>query len=408
MKKILIDNVLTIAIFLFIGLTRILSITLYNMNQEISKREDNTSQLEIDLINTQIKNTELSKQLEKNDDMMSQAQEDFNKIKIENMEMLNLTKQYEKQIEALQKNPKSLYERGDTRFAVIADLHVGGPQGSYRPAVQEIVDWDPDFVILAGDMVYGNGDDEKEWIMLWNETLEPIRNANIAIYPVIGNHDGSFPLNQNDDMPYWTKISWHFDIGKGWYSFIIDNVKIVVVENNFKHTWNCENDYDSAFVEEQRISTELALSNSPHWLFVASHKGAYWNTTYVDTMFDIDETDYSDTMFTIDDEDYVCNQKIFDEWLDKYSIDMFISSHIHMGDTYLQNGAIYSHVPPANYFHPIITPNQRGQFAMYDIYSSNTSYPEGSIKIMHINFQGEILHSAIFNKNPDFISENSE
>ena len=87
---------------------------------------------------------------------------------------------------------------------------------------------------------------------------------------------------------------------------------------------------------------------------------------------------------------------------DKYSIDMFISGHIHMGDTYLQNGSIYSHVPPANYFHPVETPHQRGQFAMYDIFPPDNLYPEGSLKIKHINFFAFSKHS--FNQNTQTLS----
>ena len=101
-------------------------------------------------------------------------------------------------------------------------------------------------------------------------------------------------------MPYWTKISWHFDIGKGWYSFIIDNVKIVVVENNFKHTWNCENFDDFGLVSEQREYVETELSKPSKWVFVVSHKGAYWNAeSHSDSMFKMSDKDYK--FYCIDD-----------------------------------------------------------------------------------------------------------
>ena len=417
MKKRVSGDFSILIIFLFIGIIILLSITLYIDIQNKPKQDESISQLELDITKVQIKNTELTTELEKNNDMIDQTQNVLKKIKIENMELITQKEQYEKQIENLDKNPKPFYERGKVRFAVIADIHSGGPQGSDRPAVKEIVEWDPDFIIIAGDMVYGHGDDENEWNIFWDDTMKPILNANIPIYPVIGNHDGSFPLNPDSDMPFWIDFPWAVDIGKGWYSFIIDNIEIVVVENNHEHVWSCESiytiykeftQYNNNFIQEQRIDTESALSTSPHWLFLVSHKGAYWNATYVDSMFDLDETDYSDTMFNLDDEDYKCNQKIFDEWLDKYSIDMFISGHIHMGDTYLQNGSIYSHVPPANYFHPVETPHQRGQFAMYDIFPPDNLYPEGSLKIKHINFEGKVMYSNTFSKNPDFIDEDNE
>ena len=243
MKKRVSGDFSILIIFLFIGIIILLSITLYIDIQNKPKQDESISQLELDITKVQIKNTELTTELEKNNDMIDQTQNVLKKIEIENMELINQKEQYEKQIENLDKNPKPFYERGKVRFAVIADIHSGGPQGSERPAVKEIVEWDPDFIIIAGDMVYGHGDDENEWNMFWDDTMKPILNANIPIYPVIGNHDGSFPLNPDSDMPFWIDFPWAVDIGKGWYSFIIDNIEIVVVENNHEHVWSCESIY---------------------------------------------------------------------------------------------------------------------------------------------------------------------
>ena len=304
-------------------------------------------------------------------------------------------------------------DRGDVRFIVLADLHVGGDKGTHRPAVMEAVNQHPDFVILSGDMVFSLGYNQTEWNTLWCETLMPLRNANIPIYPVIGNHDSPFPGSNEilvEDMPLWSKIPWGIDIGKGWYSFIIGNIEFVIVENNYEHTWgtsgevfNCDLD-PYGYVEEQRNFTESALSESPRWLFLVSHKGAYWNTTtYPDSS--------SDTMFSIHDDDYRCNQKIFDEWLDKYQIDMFISGHNHFGDNFFKNGTMYSHVPAAYDVHfksEYVEAWQQGKFGMYDVYESNEQYPkypEGYIKIRQINFDGQILNEDVFGKNPEFIHE---
>ena len=254
------------------------------MNPDTLEREENILQLNMEINDLQIKKTELIKQLEKKyeDDnkILFQITHEIRQVKSENIKLNAQFKEYETQIEFLTKNIELLrsqfYERGDVRFVVLADIHAGGPKGNDRPAVKESVNWTPDFVILAGDLVYGNGFDEKEWIIL-SENLAPVITANIPIYPVIGNHDGYFPATQEDTLdpgfPIWTQVpDWAVDIGKGWYSFIIDDVKIVVVENNFKHTWNCENFDDFGLVSEQREYIEAELNKPSKWVFIASHK----------------------------------------------------------------------------------------------------------------------------------------
>ena len=141
MKKRASGDFSIIIIFLFIGIILFLSLTLYNENQNQLKQDASISQLELDLTNVQLRNTELVTDLEKNNDMIDKVQVDLNKIKTENMELLNQKEQYEKQLETLRENPfytssKPDHERGNVRFAVLSDLHVGGPQGSDRPRLQ--------------------------------------------------------------------------------------------------------------------------------------------------------------------------------------------------------------------------------------------------------------------------------
>jgi len=292
-------------------------------------------------------------------------------------------------------NQSSFAGRGNLRFIVLSDLHIGGSSGNYRPVVEKVVDRSPDFVILSGDMVFSNGYNQTEWDILWNETLLPLRNNNIPIYPVIGNHDSPYEV----PLPLWKNISWDIDVGKGWYSFIVSNVNFVIVENSFHHTWNC-NEYDPyGYVTEQIASSESALQEDTHWTFLISHKGAYWNTTA-----------HPQTWFGINDSDYICNQQIFNEWLTKYKIDMFISGHQHMTDTYYQNGTIYSHIPSAYDPHSA-PPYQRGDLTMFDVYapvspSQRTYYPYGYLEIRHIDYEGFTWYNNVFKKNIDFLDIN--
>ncbi len=83
---------------------------------------------------------------------------------------------------------------------------------------------------------------------------------------------------------------------------------------------------------------------------------------------------------------------------------MFISGHQHFGDIYYFNKTIFSHVSGAYEFYEA-NPQFRGAFAVYDIFPSDDFYPNGSIRIRHINFDGEILDDKFFAKQPTSESE---
>ena len=55
----------------------------------------------------------------------------------------------------------------------------------------EIVKHDVDLVLFSGDLVYGNDENLEGRLTWWREVMEPVYDANIAVYPCRGNHDSS-------------------------------------------------------------------------------------------------------------------------------------------------------------------------------------------------------------------------
>jgi len=75
---------------------------------------------------------------------------------------------------------------GDTRFTDPADSKAASPPVR-RALVQAIVEADPAFISIGGDIAY-NGDDTNDW-KVWDSETEVWRQRRITVYPALGNHD---------------------------------------------------------------------------------------------------------------------------------------------------------------------------------------------------------------------------
>lgn len=82
------------------------------------------------------------------------------------------------------------------KFAVTGDSR--GENLSYpvnamlSEIVGAILTEDVDFVLFPGDLIYGHPTDPcnlEDQFMLWRDTMQPVYDAGIKVYPVRGNHD---------------------------------------------------------------------------------------------------------------------------------------------------------------------------------------------------------------------------
>jgi len=82
--------------------------------------------------------------------------------------------------------PFTFIAYGDIRFTDPSDTEASN--ATLRTAlVERIAQEKPEFLVLTGDLVM-RGDDLKDWDAFDQET-KPLRNANLEIFPALGNHD---------------------------------------------------------------------------------------------------------------------------------------------------------------------------------------------------------------------------
>ena len=79
-----------------------------------------------------------------------------------------------------------------TEVAVLADLQIGmwfDNDGMVGRAVEAVLEGEPDVVLLGGDFVYSTSPGVPEQVDTVMELLDPLLEAGIPTYAVMGNHD---------------------------------------------------------------------------------------------------------------------------------------------------------------------------------------------------------------------------
>ncbi len=93
---------------------------------------------------------------------------------------------------------------GAWKFIITGDSRSGGESNGVNVAIlgeiaAEIVSHNAEFVLLPGDLVSGYvGQDALEIELLtWRDTMQPVYEAGIGVYPVRGNHDLGKPAGRS-------------------------------------------------------------------------------------------------------------------------------------------------------------------------------------------------------------------
>lgn len=86
------------------------------------------------------------------------------------------------------------------RIAVISDFQVGmwwDNTHTIRQIVSRITEEEPEVVLILGDFIYHGGMDPSGRINQTAELLKPLKEANLLVFGVLGNHDYSVASYQN-------------------------------------------------------------------------------------------------------------------------------------------------------------------------------------------------------------------
>ncbi|QMT17258.1 metallophosphoesterase [Planococcus maritimus] len=89
-----------------------------------------------------------------------------------------------------------------SEIAVLGDFQIGlwgDNADTIEEAVEEIVERDPVAVLMLGDFIYHPQNETQEKVSENIEVLKPLKDANIPMYTVMGNHD--FGLKEKNSKP---------------------------------------------------------------------------------------------------------------------------------------------------------------------------------------------------------------
>jgi len=209
----------------------------------------------------------------------------------------------------------------ELRFVVMSDLHSG--YNIFMPEFSNIIEFDPDFAIVNGDMT--NLGYPSEYMMI-AATLEL---GPFPIYTTIGNHDA-----WNNGAPLYNKY-----FGPNTYSFVYRDVLFVYLDTS------------SGIIGETQFNwlESLLAANQEEHVFVITHMPP------IDTVtgeFDTSNTLHPESLFTIhskSESDY------FLYLMDEYDVDVVFAGHTHVhgvseidGTTYITSGVLGGSVKPGN------------------------------------------------------------
>ncbi|MCF7956623.1 MAG: metallophosphoesterase [Phycisphaerae bacterium] len=207
------------------------------------------------------------------------------------------------------------------RFAVISDTQgngsiAGNSQYVNIPILSEIVaaiiNEDIDFILVCGDLVSGyppSLNNLETQLTIWRNTVQPLYDAGIGVYPVRGNHDTYMPNNKAS----WDSVfSGQYALpGNGpsgqqnvTYSFINNNAMIVGLGfyTSGRHILN-----QQAWLDQQ-----FASNDHPH-IFVYGHPPAF-EMYHVDSLAEINQSQFVlfwDSMVDAGVRSYFCGHDHF-------------------------------------------------------------------------------------------------
>ncbi len=165
-------------------------------------------------------------------------------------------------------------DKSPWKFVVVGDSRgddYGVNAAILSEIATEIVSQKAEFVLFPGDLVTGNVDQvalQRE-LMTWRNTMQPVYDANIAVYPVRGGHD----LGDPAATTAWDNVfSGDYALPangpageKGLtYSVSYKNVFILALEQHIT----------PHLVNQPWIDAQLAANTNPH-IFAFGHEPAF-------------------------------------------------------------------------------------------------------------------------------------
>ena len=227
---------------------------------------------------------------------------------------------------------------GNFTFVHITDFHIGDIRGfkenpretigwkAAKKCVEEINLLHPDFVVMTGDVVFGQLY-PFEYSIEYPEFYRILQTFDVPTFLCPGNHDGYMQTFQ-DGFVFWQKyfgpLYYSFDYGKAHF----------VMANSYDWPWITRFgisylvfNWGGSIGEEQMswIENDLRENNDAKMKVIGLHHNPLWDTR-------------NDSLFRI--HGYVGREKLL-SIIEEYGVDAVLAGHVHYDDVTIKNGTIY-------------------------------------------------------------------
>ncbi len=276
----------------------------------------------------------------------------------------------------------------DFSFIHITDFHVGDPRGllesvresigmkSIKRCISEINILHPDFVIISGDLVYGQMY-PREYSKEYKKCYELIQKFDVPTYLCPGNHDG-YRRPFEDGLEFWKKyfgpLYYSFDYGNFHYLSI--NSYDMSALSRFAFLFIPLN-WGGSIQDEQLnwIEEDLASSSSDS-TFMFMHHNPLWETK-------------SESLFR---KSYQNRENLLD-LIDQYGVDMVLAGHVHFDNVTIVNETTYvttttpssSYSGNDSYWGYRLIKIEDGDIVSYNYKEPKFSIPSYNLKLSYIS-----------------------
>jgi predicted phosphodiesterase len=272
-------------------------------------------------------------------------------------------------------------------FIHLADFHVGDPRGlresiretlgmkSIKRCISEVNLLNPDFVIISGDLVFGQLY-PREYSREYKKCYELIQMFDVPTYLCPGNHDG-YRRPFEDGLEFWKEyfgpLYYSFEYGN--YHYISINSYDMSALSRFTFLFIPLN-WGGSIQDEQLgwIEDDLA-SNNPDLTFMFMHHNPLWETN-------------KESLFR---KSYKNRENLLG-LIDQYEVDMVLAGHVHSDNVTLVNDTIFvttttpcSSVSGDNYWGYRLIDVENGEISTYNYKEPKYSIPSYNLELNYIS-----------------------